>query len=404
MVARKRILMIAPDLGYGGAEKSFSRWAEAFATEHDVTCVVFNDYSGGKNAYLTSFISLDVPPGKNIFSKLWFSWLRIKRLRALKKKLGIEVSISFLEGADYVNVLSRRSEKVVLSIRGSKQHDANISGLMGWLRHKILMPWLYNRADLITVVSEGIKLELRNFYRIREQVPIEVIYNFYDPQLISKLAQQSVSPEWENFLTTNEVMICVGRLARQKAYPFMIRVFKKTKVKKPNLKLVILGEGELVHSLRAQAESLGLYVFTKGESFTSNKDLYFAGLVQNPAAFLSRSKLFVLSSLIEGFPNALIEAMASHVPAAAANCPYGPEEIFNRPLGEINQPEFLPAGLLLPPVSELPNDALEKQWADALVKALDDTTWRTRAVQEAAKQVDKFDYKRFEANWPTILG
>jgi hypothetical protein len=37
MMTRKRILMIAPDLGYGGAEKSFSRWAEAFATIHDVT-------------------------------------------------------------------------------------------------------------------------------------------------------------------------------------------------------------------------------------------------------------------------------------------------------------------------------------------------------------------------------
>jgi glycosyltransferase involved in cell wall biosynthesis len=404
MMTRKRILMIAPDLGYGGAEKSFSRWAEAFATIHDVTCVVFNDYSGGSNAYLTNFVSLDVPPGKNIFSKLWNSWLRIKRLRALKKKLRVDVSISFLEGADYVNVLSRQSEKVVLSIRGSKQYDANISGPLGWLRHRVLMPWLYNRADLITVVSEGIKLELRNFYKIRLSVPIEVIYNFYNPQLISDLARQSISPEWENFLASNEVMICVGRLARQKAYPFMIRVFQRMKTQKPDLKLVILGQGEMVHNLRAQAEELGLRVFTKGQSFIPDKDLYFAGLIQNPAAFLKRSRLFVLSSLIEGFPNALIEAMASHVPAAAANCPYGPAEIFNKPIGEITQPEFLPTGLLLPRVSELPDEVLEKQWADALVKALDDAAWRTRAVEAAVQQVDKFDYKRFEASWPTILG
>jgi glycosyltransferase involved in cell wall biosynthesis len=404
MMARKRILMIAPDLGYGGAEKSFSRWADAFAVEHDVTCVVFNDYSGGSNAYLSNFVSLDVPPGRNLVSKLWFSLLRIKRLRALKKKLNTDVSISFLEGADYVNVLSRQSEKIVLSIRGSKQYDANISGLVGWLRHNVLMPWLYNRADLITVVSGGIKQELRDFYKIKDSVPIEVIYNFYNPEVISGLAQQPVPPEWENFLASHEVMICVGRLARPKAYPFMIRVLKKMKSKKPDLKLLILGEGDLVHSLREQAESLGLKVFTKDESFTSDKDLYFAGLVQNPSAFLKRSKLFVLSSLVEGFPNALIEAMASHVPAAAADCLYGPAEIFDKPTGAITQPEFLPSGLLLPRVSELPDDFLEEQWANALMKALDDTTWRTRAVEVAAQQVEKFDYKRFKKSWPAILG
>jgi glycosyltransferase involved in cell wall biosynthesis len=404
MKARKRILMIAPDLGYGGAEKSFSRWAEAFATKHDVTCVVFNDYSGGSNAYLTNFVSLDVPPGRNMVSKLWFSLLRIKRLRALKKKINADVSISFLEGADYVNVLSRRSEKVVLSIRGSKQFDSNISGPLGWLRHNVLMPWLYNRADLITVVSEGIKQELRNFYKIKDSVPIEVIYNFYNPQVIADLAHKPVGAEWENFLAANEVMICVGRLARQKAYPFIIRVFTKMKLQKPNLKLLILGEGDLVHSLRAQAESLGLKVFTKDEPFTTNKDLYFTGLVQNPAAYLKRSKLFVLSSLIEGFPNSLIEAIVSRVPAAAVNCPYGPAEIFGKPIGLITQPEFLPSGLLLPLVSELPDNSLEEQWANALVKALDDTAWRTRAVEAAAERVEKFDYKRFEESWPIILG
>jgi glycosyltransferase involved in cell wall biosynthesis len=265
------------------------------------------------------------------------------------------------------------------------------------------MPWLYNRANLITVVSEGIKLELRNFYKIKDSVPIEVIYNFYNPKAISGLAQKPVSTEWESFLAANEVMICVGRLARQKAYPFMIRVFKKMKLQKPNLKLLILGEGDLVHSLRTQAESFGLKVFTKDESFTPDEDLYFAGLVQNPPAFLKRSKLFVLSSVVEGFPNALIEAMASHVPVAAANCPYGPAEIFGKSIGLISKPEFLPSGLLLPPVSEVPDDFLEEQWAAALIKALDDTIWRTHAVEAAAQQIEKFDHKRFEESWPIIL-
>ncbi|HNC13913.1 MAG TPA: hypothetical protein PLF59_19180, partial [Cyclobacteriaceae bacterium] len=99
---RKKILMIAPDLGYGGAEKSFSRWADLFSEEHDVTLVVFNTAS--ENVYVPShkLISLNVPAGRNLISKIWFFVQRVTRLRKIKKQFSPDVAISFLEGADYV--------------------------------------------------------------------------------------------------------------------------------------------------------------------------------------------------------------------------------------------------------------------------------------------------------------
>jgi glycosyltransferase involved in cell wall biosynthesis len=397
---RKKILMIAPDLGYGGAEKSFSRWADAFAEVHEVVLVVFNLTS--ENVYLSNhtLISLDVPAGKNFFSKSWFFFKRAARLKKIKRQFQPEVSISFLEGADYVNVLSKRSEKVVLSIRGSKRYDSNISGLLGWFRHRVLMPRLYKRASLITVVSKGIEHELRDFYNV--QVPVQVIYNFYDLKALRNAAAEPLLPGWEELLKANEVLICVGRLARQKNYPFMVRVFAKMKVAKPHLKLVILGAGEL-EALRSVAHAFGLKTFSTGEALTSDKDIYFAGMVKNPHAFVSRASLFVLPSLFEGFPNALAEAMAVGTLSAAANCPYGPAEIFDHAIEPVLEAKFLSAGLLLPPSEENNNEQLEWTWSEALTEALNNSSWRTKAVMSATRRVSTFDSEKFKERWNNLL-
>lgn len=399
---RKKILMIAPDLGYGGAEKSFSRWADLFSEEHDVTLAVFNTDS--ENIYVPhhNLISLNVPAGRNPVSKLWLFFQRIVRLRKIKKQLKPDVAISFLEGADYVNVLSKRSEKVVLSIRGSKQYDSNISGLPGWFRHKVLMPYLYNRADLITVVSKGIETELRKFYRVKNTVPIQVVYNFYDAANLKTLGSEPLSDEWADFMSDNETVICVGRLARQKNYPFIIRVFAKMKALRPQLRLVILGSGEL-EPLITIARKLGLTTFSKGEEFSTGKDIYFAGMIKNPHAYVSRASLFVLPSLFEGFPNALAEAMAVETASAAANCPYGPAEIFDHPIENIDEPKFLDYGLLLPPGEEGENEQRESLWAAALMKALENHSWQKRAVQTAAARIAEFNVQNFKSSWGEML-
>lgn len=401
---RKRILMLAPDLGYGGAEKSFSRWAEILSENHEVIRVVFN--KAGNNTYLAdhNVISLDVPAGKNVFSKAKFFRERIMKLKKIKKELRPDVSISFLEGADYVNVLSRQSEKVILSIRGSKQYDSNISGMLGWLRHRILMPYLYNRADRITVVSEGIKQELREFYHVKPDVPVQVIYNFYDASRLKALAAESLSDEWQKILSNHQIIVCVGRVARQKNYPFMIRVFKKVKKIRPHVKLLILGDGEQKETLLAQAEELNLKAYSNGIPLTSEYDLYFAGMVKNPHAFVSRASLFVLPSLFEGFPNALAEAMIAGTPAAAANCPYGPAEIFGQPIKEISEPEFLTTGLLLPASEETANQNLESVWANALIKALDDKDWRAAVTANASQRMAVFNEEQFDKDCCEMLG
>ncbi|HNC30551.1 MAG TPA: glycosyltransferase, partial [Cyclobacteriaceae bacterium] len=219
---------------------------------------------------------------------------------------------------------------------------------------------------------------------------------------LKKSGSEPLSEGWENLLNNNEIMICVGRLARQKNYPFIIRVFAKLKKLRPQLKLVILGGGQL-EPLITLSHKLGLSTFSTGDKFTTDRDIYFAGMVKNPHAYVSRASLFVLPSLFEGFPNSLAEAMAVETVSAAANCPYGPAEIFDQAIQEIQEPKFLDFGLLLPTSEERENDQLESLWATALIEALKNDSWRARVMQNAAARLTEFNVQKFRSSWSEML-
>ena len=124
-----------------------------------------------------------------------------------------------------------------------------------------------------------------------------------------------MNPEFQE-LFSFPVVINVARLEEQKGQEYLIRSFVRIKKEIPLTKLVILGEGHLEHKLRDLAKGLGL-----------EQDVVFLGWQKNPFKFLAYSKVFVLSSLWEGFPNTLLEAMALGLPVISTDCPSGPNEI-----------------------------------------------------------------------------
>jgi glycosyltransferase involved in cell wall biosynthesis len=79
---------------------------------------------------------------------------------------------------------------------------------------------------------------------------------------------------------------------------------------------VILGEGAERDALARAGNELGL-----------GYDIDMPGFVANPFALMARAGAFVLPSRWEGFPNALVEAMACGAPVVASDCPSGPQEI-----------------------------------------------------------------------------
>ncbi len=203
------------------------------------------------------------------------------------------------------------------------------------------MRHLYARADGVIAVSHGVAEEIRQATGI-DADRIRVVRNPNITPELETLAREPVEHPW---LGEDQppLLVAMGGLRRQKDFPTLIRAFAHLRAERP-ARLLILGRGRQEDRLRELAQRLGV-----------GEDVELGGFAANPYPYLARASLFVLSSLWEGSPNVLTEALALGTPAVATDCRSGPREI-------LQQGRFGP----LVPVGDAP--AL----AEAMARTLDD--------------------------------
>lgn len=396
----KKILLIIPEMCMGGAQRSISNLSLELAKKHSVWLVIFNKNDGIAYPYGGKLISLDVVPGAGMFQKLQAFAKRVVRLRKLKKELGIEVSISFLEGADYVNILSKSTDKVVLSIRGSKRYDERMIGPFFSLRNKFLIPRLYRRADTIVTVNLGIANELFVSYGLRKS-RIVTIGNFYDVNEITRL---SFEPKHENLkrLYQDTVLIVTGRLAPEKGLKSLIHVFHGLKQKMNQIRLIMLGNGPSLHELVTTCKGLDLVVH-QGSDFIDLPDVVLVTDEENVFKYLTGASLYLMNSSSEGFPNGLAEAMICRVPVVSSDCPYGPREIL-APEFQFLQPVAVPYhscnGMLMPMIHS-ENDI--HVWIETLCDILGKGELLKQFTVNARERITSYDRELIAPLWHRIL-
>lgn len=388
-------MLIAPDLGYGGAERSFAALSVWLATECDVYPVVFNKENDQVHPTSVPILSLDVPTAATLLGKVRSLIQRIYRLKRLKRSLRIDVSISFLEGADYLNLLSTMGEVVIFSVRGSKRYDLRISASLGWFRHKILIPLFYRRADRLVCVSEGLRREMITDYGIPAD-KVVTIHNAYDSGSLREMAKAPLDPILSTWFQRFETLIAVGRMSPEKGFLQLLDVFKRLSDHRADVRLVFIGDGELEEEMvkRCNRHNLRYAYFSNKEEIHSETRVLFLGYQKNPYAYIGRSKLFVLSSLTEGFPNALAEAMAVGTPVAAANCPYGVMEILQGDDG--------PCGLMLPPFDfhrREDEERIYSSWTQGLSQLLDDRDALARYARLGMNRISQLSYETTLRQW-----
>lgn len=388
-------MLLAPDLGYGGAERSFASLTHLLSNRYNVFAVVFNEEIKQVYSIHGKLISLNVRSRHSLFGKLYNIIQRTSRLKSLKRELNISVCISFLEGADYINVLSKGKERVILSIRGSKRYDKNITGVLGFIRKKLLLRSVYKNANAVVSVSKGLQNELVEDYKI-EADRADTIYNYYNlPEMEGKSAKP-VNENLSKLLKENKCLATVGRLSPEKGFLQLLQVFARIVKKDKSLKLIFIGEGDLITELKKNCTEADL----PWQDYDPKTDLdfknavFFMGYQPEPLSIISKSFLFLLPSLTEGFPNALIEAMAAGVPVIAANCPHGTKEIIGNSQSS--------NGLLLPHFFEYANPAnqsLYDQWASAITTLISDPERRQTYVRSARIRVQDFTEAEALKKW-----
>ena len=397
-----KLYFLINSLAGGGAEKVAIRLSEHLSTSAFILLERDVKYKTDKPIFFLSNHSTKTSP---IIKTLSIPIYAYKLSRFLETTSPV---VSFLERANFVNIISKlfKKHRVIISVRMDQQ-----TGHVGLRKlNKLLVRILYPKADLIIAVSHGVKESLINLGI--EEEKIKVIYNPYPIDEIRESAKEPLGSYEEIF--KEPILITAGRLTKQKGQWYLLRVFKALKGKHKDLKLVILGEGELKDYLVELSENLGLKTCVWGrDRLSSDFDVYFLGFQRNPFKFIARSKLFVFPSLWEGFPNALVEAMACSVCVVSSDCRSGPREIL-APDTDFNyqtqKPEFAEYGVLMP-VFEVKyksaNEPLEEReimWVETMDKLLEDESLRKNYSEKAKQRAEDFSIEKIVQEWKEVLG
>ncbi|MBX3430483.1 MAG: glycosyltransferase [Hyphomonadaceae bacterium] len=238
-----------------------------------------------------------------------------------------DVTVSFLPRANFVNVLSQPSRSII-SVRGTMSvrlsRDARGRAARGAMR------LAYPRAARVIAVSNGVAEDMTANFGI-DPDRIAVINNPMDLDAIAASASEA-----SNVSVPKPFILTVGRLMKVKNFEMLIRAYAASGTPRT---LVIAGDGPLRSALEEVAQSCGVA-----------DRVVFTGFLKNPYALMRQAELFVQSSDTEGFPNALVEAMAVGLPVISTNAPSGPSEILaEAERTTIDGLTFAPHGVLTPP-------------------------------------------------------
>jgi len=214
-----------------------------------------------------------------------------------------QVVISFINATNVRTLLAARGLglPVIVSERTDPHRDTLHEG-MRRLRRR-----LYAQAAYLVCQTP----EIAAFFAREAGDRTRVIHNPVMPPLV----QQAPDPAAANAVA-GPTIVGMGRLVEDKGFSLLLRAFAMVAAKHPSWLLEIWGEGPQRPRLERLAQNLHL-----------KERVRLPGFTPRPCDVLRRADLFALSSLSEGFPNALCEAMACGLAAVSFNCSSGVREI-----------------------------------------------------------------------------
>ena len=358
----KKCLLLIPRMGNGGAERVMATIANNLCRDHEVRILTMTDDA-------ESFYPLDERVSirglgrgvnrKNKITKL-FSMATggIRVFFALRREIKAwrpDGVLAFLGPASFL-ALSLKVLGLKFRLVVSERYDPTARGR----GYRFLEKKLFPRANVIVCQSQK---AASFFHKKRDKVVV----------IPNPISADAIPPRCEG--ARRHTVVGVGRLDTQKNFKMLISAFAKLPGQFADYTLEIYGGGWQEKELQAHIEALGL-----------QDRAHLMGVKKGVMHYVSDAALYVMSSDFEGFPNALVEAMATGLPVISTDFPTG---VAREIIGEKN-------GIVIP-VGDC--NAL----TEAMVKILSDPSqWDAMSI-ENRKLLDALSEERVTKKWTDVL-
>ena len=389
----RNVAIIIQNLNGGGAERTASNLSLYLSAKYNMHLIVF-DSRNITYPYKGKLHDLETAP---VAGKLGKTVNVLKRVRAVKKilrKEKIDCAISLMDGANLVNVLSKQKNKVITSVR-NQMSKTNQGEVIVPPRLKKMTEFISKKSDYMVSLSKGVEEDLRVNFGVAQ----EKLVTIYNPCEYEQLLKNTEKTTLE--LPAGNALITMGRLNPQKGQWHLIRALTLVKQQIPDVKLYILGQGELQEKLQKLIDDLEL-----------SENVKLLGYVEAPHSSFQYADCFVFPSMFEGLGNALLEAMAFGLPCISTDCYSGPREILapgTKMQEHLEEVAYCEYGVLTSVCSggsfnaEDPLSKEEKQLAEAIVTMLTDNALRQKYAQKSRERVLDFAPEKIAADWMKVI-
>ena len=371
-----KILITAPNLITGGAEKQLLYLIDGLLERGNIIYLLLLQHEGEYIEKLPESVKLmdpKTPRPVGIMKEIW----KIREIKKAVDEVNPDILYSRLWPTKTATLISGilRKKPVVFSEDRSLNRYTEYKTFTQFFKLQI-RKLSCRLASMIIPVSDGIKGELLKDFHVNPE-KVKLIYNGFDFEDQQKKASEQVDHRFfQNRAEKGKTIVALGRMVKLKGFDYLLESLKILKDKGLRVNLIMIGKGDYLDNLKMKTSELGL-----------NGIVDFMGFVDNPFSYMAKSDIFVLSSLFEGLPSTLIEAMALGLPVISTRCPTGPEEI-------INDNEN---GLLVPVADSV---AL----ADAIEKVLSDNDLAQRLRTAGKKRALDFTLDKMYESFSVMFG
>lgn len=380
-----RITLVISTLDGGGAERVAANMANYWAAKGWEVTILTTDSGGQSSCYSlhprVTHLDLESPRFHHLPSDLQGSApvvglingcseseraVLIPRTTAILK---LREAISSTAPEVVISYMDRTNVRVLAATRGLglpvivsehiDPHESFIGAEWELLRRR-----LYPQATYVTVLTE----EALDYFSSVAGIRGRVVPNAVTPP-------DFPSPEEIPQRKAGRLLLAMGRLDHQKGFDLLLRAFALVAERHPDWTLEIVGEGPIRPYLEERVQSRGLAERVRLPGFT-----------RRPFDAMRRADLFVLSSLDEGFPNVLLEAMACGLAVVSFDCPSAPRHIIRHGVD----------GILVPP-----RDA--QAMAAALDRLMGDEAERKQLAAKAPEVAKRFGLEKIMSTWEALV-